>query len=369
MFSRTRSLGVATLLLLLAVACSEDEPLGTLSDPAGVTADVSALDSVFASPVFESFGVMSQRMPGIAGAAAAGTLPRRRLLSQTPEARSAEDVRALARLAPLFSAAAPQDSFLPDSVLGTYEWDTTASAYAKTARPGAPANTIRFILYKVDSLTGEPAVPLDEVGYADLTDNQPVGTNASLGIVVRDSAGTTTYLDYDLTVSLTASGITMQTAGFVADGVGHQMDFSIVAVVTGNNTQALVSIDADFSLNQPDVGVEVRDRASLTATTITVTRDFRLHRGTETIRITGTVTITENPPGTLTVTLTVVVRVNGGIFATITGNGTVVTVTKADGTALTADEQAALAALIDATDAFWSSIETLFEPSEVMLGS
>ena len=367
MISRTRSLGVATLLLLLAVACSEDEPIGSMSDPAGLAADVSAVDSVFDSPVFDAFGFMARHTPAVAAAAAAGTLPRRSLFLQRPEARSAEATRALARLAPLFSAAAPQDSFLPDVAVGTYEFDTTTQTYVKTARPGAPANTMRFILYELDPQTERPVVPLDEVGYADLTDNQIVGSNASLGIVVRDSAGAITYVDYDLGVAIGA-GITFQSAGFVSNGAGRQLDFSIVALVVGNDTQAMVSLDADFALNQPDVGVEVRDRATVTVNAVTITRDFRIHRGTESIRVTGTVTITENPPGTFTITLTVVVRVNGGVFATITGNGTTVTITKADGTPLTADEQNALQAILQAGDEFWDSIEQMFEPSEVIMG-
>ena len=373
MFRWTRVVPFAGVVVLLTAACGDNPQTATLSDPAAVTSDLNAANDVFETPTFKSFSAMSGMLksnpPGSAAALAATTAPSAALLDDRPSVRAALAARDLAHLAPLYSVTAPQDSFLPDSILGTYEWNVQTAAYEKTARPGAPANTIRIILYAIDPITNLPIVPLDEVGYVDFTDNQTPGVGGSLGIAVRDSAGTTTYLDYDVTVTANPSGFGANSTGFVANGQGRRLDFSVQFLATGNDTQGTVSVDATVQVNTPDVGAEVHDAVSFTATTVNITRDFRVHRGSETIRITGTLLITETAPQTFSVTISVTVTVNGGVFVTIQGTDQGITVTKADGTEHTAAERAALARLLEAADDFLDDLGDLFEPVEILTGT
>ena len=66
---------------------------------------------------------------------------------------------------------------------------------------------------------------------------------------------------------------------------------------------------------------------------------------------------------------TITVTVNGGIWLTVQGTDGGITITKADGTALTQAEQTALGRLLDAADEFLDDLEDLFEPPEVLTGS
>jgi hypothetical protein len=366
------ALVVATAVAFTAASCSDDEPTANLSDPAGVAADLDKVDSVFDTEVFESFERTANLMQAgpfaTAGALVAATAPRASSVQQQPSVRAALAAKALARLAPQFNVAAPQDSFLPDAVLGTYEWNVATDQYEKTARAGAPANTVRIILYAIDPLTDQPIEPLDEVGYVDLTDNQFVGTGYSLGLTVRDSAGTTTYVDYDITLTGNASGFGANATGYVANGTGRQLDFSVQFLATGNDSVGTVSVDATFDVNAPSIGVEVHDAVSFDSNSITINRDFRIARGAESIRVTGTLTITETSPNTFSLTVSITIRVNGGVWVTIQGTDAGITVQQADGTQLTQAELAALGRILDQADEFLDDIEDLFEPAEILTG-
>lgn len=357
---------------MLGVAACSDDNTGSLADPAAVAAELAAVNDVFETSAFLSFeraGPLLRSGPfPQAAALAAAAAPGPRLLDDRPTVRAALAAKELTALAPLYSVAAPQDSFLPDSVLGTYEWDVATDQYFKSADP-APANTVRIILYAIDPITHMPIEPVDEVGYLDLTDNQTVGVGGSLGIVVKDSAGTTTYVDYDVTVTGNPSGFGANATGFVSNGQGRRLDFSVQFLATGTNSQGTLSVDATVSVNQPSIVVEVHDAVSLTATTAAIARDFRVERGGESIRVSGNLLVVETAPDTYSITLNITVTVNGGVWLTVQGTDGGITVTKADGTALTQEEQAALGRLLDGADEFLDDLGDLFEPVEVLTGS
>lgn len=67
----------------------------------------------------------------------------------------------------------------------TYEFDTDQYVYVASARTGAPAEGVRFILYELDA-TSQPAIPLVEIGYADFvcTATSPNHFALSLDLVV-----------------------------------------------------------------------------------------------------------------------------------------------------------------------------------------
>lgn len=377
MATQPRSLSwfaAVALVATFAAACSDSTGPGNLSDPAALSAELDAVDDAFETPVFESFDRLGDHIQ----TAASVSLGQVFLVTQPtlpegdtqPSVENARAARELQLLASRFENLAPQDSFLPDAVLGTYEWDTSTDQYVKTARLGAPANTVRFILYAIDPLTHLPVEPLDEVGYVDLTDNQPAtSATYSLGVVVRDSAGTTTYLDYDITVQASPSSFTASAAGQLTNALtgpaGRTLTFSVQFAATGSETSGSVSVDAMFTLSPGGISAELHDDATISGNSITFTRDFRFHRPGEVIRVQGTVTIAETSPGVFIITIDVTVHVNGRLYATAEGNsGSGFTVTGPGGRELTPEERAVLEQLLDAPNEIFDVSEDLFEPAE-----
>jgi hypothetical protein len=366
------------LTLLLALACNDTTGPGQLSDPASLNTELDAVDAAFETPVFESFDRLGNHITTSAGALArsATIVIRDRAGNELttaggiaqPSAANAQSARELLTLAAAFQTMSPQDTFLPDSVLGTYEWDVNTDQYAKTARTGAPANTVRFILYAIDPITDLPIEPLDEVGHVDLTDNQPAGANTySLGVTVRDSVGTTTYLDYDITVMAAPAAFTANAAGYLGNGLTgpaqRRLDFSVQLSATGTDSSGTATVDAQFSLTPGAVMAEVHDSATVTPTFVQFSRDFRFHRPGEVIHVRGSVYV-QTGPGGVVIAIDVTVHVNGRLFATVEGNVVAVTVTGPGGRQLTAQELAVLNQLLDLPNDLFDVAEDLFEPAE-----
>src|SRR4026208_1737986 len=110
--------------------------------------------------------------------------------------------------------ASAEDIFPPETDGLTFEWDTTGiGSYQPTARTGAPATGVRFILYAVNGLTGLPTEPLTEVGYVDLADESTASV-AKLHVTVAGVSGTPVYINYTTTLqSLGESSARIGTAG------------------------------------------------------------------------------------------------------------------------------------------------------------
>ena len=97
---------------------------------------------------------------------------------------------------------------------------------------GAPANGVRFILYAINPVTGEPVDPLQEVGYADLLDQS---TGSSNSVRVQLVSNNVTYFDYGVTGSSTASSAQVVVDGYVTDGTTRvNFDLNTSAVQTGS---------------------------------------------------------------------------------------------------------------------------------------
>ena len=74
----------------------------------------------------------------------------------------------------------------------------------------------------LDPLTGEPATPLNPIGWADLTD-ESTDTQFKLGVLVAD--GTTTYADYVVSATTTASSLLADaTAAMAGEGPDGQLE-------------------------------------------------------------------------------------------------------------------------------------------------
>ncbi len=365
----------AGFALALAAACS-DSTTPTLQDPASLAAELTAANEPLETAVFQSFGALGS-VPGPFATAAPvrnlllATRPGRLEATGDPTLRSMATAERLRALVPQLSTQATQDTVLPDSLLGTWTWDTAADVYVKSG--SAPPNTVRIILYVTDHVTDMPVEPVDQVGSLDIVDNQPVGATHSLGIIVKDSAGTTTYADYDVTVTPGASSFTASATGFVSNGLQgafeRTLDFTVAFSASGTETSGTVSADATFDLNNPAISLEVHDDATFSGTTATFTRDFRFHRPGEVITLAGNVTLEQLGPDTLRVTLHITVRVNGGTYASVNGTITLSGGTVTQDITVTGpgrDHGDVLAALNLAAAELFDAVDHLFEPVEAL---
>ncbi len=378
--------GFAATVSLIAAACnSSTGPQPQLSNPAQLSSDLQSVSGVLTSPTFQSFGALGVTT----GSPVAAPTPAGALLGAAPIAPPRTSRQAYAdapaRLQALRAAAATlhagiSASVIPPTALGkTFVWDaTTTHGYVEdpSATPAAPPNGVRIILYAIDPITEHVVEPPVAVGFVDLIDLSSGNTN-SLHVIL--SGGTpaspgTTYADYTVSGTVTGSPATAFSAsavGFVSDGT-HTLSFNAsfsATNLTTDNPDA--HVDVTWSLDNPAVGVALHETLTTpNANNATLTIDFSVTRGTETVRVQGTINIVVSPE---TVTANLTVYVNGDPYARITGTATATTngiqVRHADGSALTRDELDALQHLFELPDRLESAIEDLFHPCEHLMGA
>lgn len=359
--------------LLVAVACS-DSNAPELSDPAALAAELAAANEALQTPVFQSFDALDNVSTPFGAPGQAGILavrPRRLETSGEPTLRSMATARRLRALVPQLSVQAPQDSLIPDTLVGTWVWDVATDAYVKSVARPAPANTVRIILYVTDEVTEMPVEPVDEVGYLDVIDNQPTTPGYSIGITVKDSLGTTTYFDYDVSVTPGTNSFSATAIGFVSNALQgaaeRTLAFALNVAASGTETSGAVSADALFDLNNPSISLELHDDVTFSGTTATFSRDFRFHRPGEVITLVGTVTIEELGPDSVRITIDITVRVNERNYASIDGTITISGATVTEQVTITGpgrDNEDLLAALTLAGADLFDLIDDLFDPVE-----
>ncbi|HEY3221059.1 MAG TPA: hypothetical protein VGJ80_10025 [Gemmatimonadales bacterium] len=339
----TSALAVAFAITMLAAACGGGDGgtgPGQLADPAATAAKIAALDDAFETPSFASFAFAATYVPAASvslnalhAALAAAAVP-------TPDHRPAFET--LRPSLPARSASGSSAIFPPEVLGKTLEWSSTSGIYEATARAGAPANGVRFILYSLGT-NGQPVTPLQEIGYVDFKDESAAGTDRLHITVV---VGTTTFVDYTIAFSFGSStSFNYGLAGFVTDGT-RRLDLSIA--FDGNDTNS--SVDIRFDLNAENAHIRLTETVvTLSDSSFRLTMDTRVQLGSEVIATAGSATVTVSGTS-FTVTGTYTVTVNGRDYATITqsGDGTVVAYRYAGGRDLTSDEIAALNAVFSA---------------------
>lgn len=346
-----------TVLAAVSVAltgCGDSGP-DVPFNPAGTSADMEAMNTSFASPVFGSFATFSLQFD-----AALGTAPLISASAQALDFRRATTVaglRAAARrnaqrvagLAPKlrnqsFSASS---AAIPAEVAGkTFEY--VDGSYVPGDRLGAPTNGVRFLIYAVNPVTWEPVLPLQEVGYVELTDLSGSSTQAARVVVV---SGETTYLDYTVSSSAGATSGLITVAGFVTDGT-IRANLNLRATVT---QAAGLTLAYTVDVPQRDLSIDL----SMTMTGLdpqSGTMGINLSVSGPNGRISMFGELTE-AGGTLTV------RVNGATFAAITSNGTAEPViTGPSGQPLSDDEAAALQRVFEVTGEAFTSFDVMIAP-------
>lgn len=237
---RTASLA---LLVATAAACGEDAT-GPGSDdpfdPAQTSEDFATMQSALDAnaDVAEDLAYVSASLESMP--AASWVLETKHLSVGSTLARPITTTR--------LSATGSSRPLLPSDLLGTtFEWDAGENGYVATARAGAPANGVRFILYD------RTATPLVENGFADVTDDSDASADR-LGVHLEKDG--VTRLDYEVEVVETTSGGSVSVAGFLTDG-NDQIDFDVVETVVGTSEGFRIDVDYSLSLAGQPLGVEL----------------------------------------------------------------------------------------------------------------
>jgi hypothetical protein len=360
----------ALALVMLTAACGEDAVAPkSPADPQATAAELAALTDVFSAPALQSLTAVSaditptQSAPMLALALAGATNPLTHSARLKPSAQRIEGARMFSRLVPQMSVNAVAALFPPAFAGKTFEWDFAALQYDTTARTGAPSSGVRFILYAISPLTGDPAGPAPgtEVGYIDLIDETGSGS-PKLRVKVAGVGGAPVYVDYTVTLTNPATP-RITTTGYITNGADSpdSLRFNGTISVSGSTTSISVTEDVSFDVNSRDIHVRNWQRVTITETTTETTLSlrlsFRFEHGDEVVTLEGTLDADDlgNVSGTFTS------KVDGGLYATcnVTGssNSYSLTCQGADEDGLSADDNAAL----DALDGAAANLSTMFE--------
>jgi len=366
--------GIVVALSAAAAACNKDSTTPVdFDDPAAVSANLSSVDSTFDSDVFRSFTVTTFMLDAATSPAIrpAATL----LQTLHPKlARSGAQAflpgliqgRKLQMLTPQLSLSAAQGAIIPDSLYGrVYEWNDTTNAYVFRDSTVPNLNGVRFILYAV-GLDGQVFEPVTAIGMLDVVDASTQNA-LQLHVLVRNTAGTTTYVDY--TVELTGNATTAQATaiGSIQNGLAQpnhkELSFNETLTVTSNS----IRVTATFALNNPATTLMLNESLSFNDPDLVINADFRIIQNQQTIRTVGRITV-NNLTQDLTVGITV--YVDGHPVASISGDPTVPGTQWVDagGEPLTAADLAALEDLFDALEQFDAAVSSLFSPIGTFAG-
>jgi hypothetical protein len=347
---RKRCVALAAAASVALSGCGDSGPEAPFN-PSGTSGDLAAVSATFESATFASFAWFAPSFDAalagspVVSASASAFNFRRATNAGELRAAAVRSAKRLAELAPKaahgsFSASS---AAIPSDIAGkTFEY--SGGAYVATARTGAPANGVRFILYAVDPVTFLPHEPLVETGYVQITDQSGSNNLAARVVVV---SGTTTYLDYTVRITSTITSGQVTVAGYVTDGT-NRANINIQSTVTSASGLTLL-----YTVTVPTRGVSIN--LTMTATGLdqqsgTIDINLGVSGPNGSILMSGTFTETS---GTLTV------RVNGDDFATITSTGTI---SGADGQPLADEDISALEDVFGITDQAFASFDEMFMP-------
>ncbi|MDT8435595.1 MAG: hypothetical protein RRA92_02460 [Gemmatimonadota bacterium] len=345
---------LAALLTFGLGACSDDDATGpsTPFDPdAAAQAAVELEDRLDSdSDVMRSLSLVAPALEAEGGAVL-------RVLPGDVQ-RPVSSFSAQLLMDPALSMSASMEPVFPSNFLGkTFEWDDTLGRYAMTDRAGAPATGVRFILYSVDPFTGQPVLPLSEIGSLDLTDESDASQTR---LRLRAETGGVARLDYFVSLSFavfeSSIEVTATGAGFISDGT-QRLDFDLAQDVAVSDQAVSIDLLYDLEMADQDVRVvlDVTSEASLAdpeAGSFDLT--MTLTDGGNVTVVSGALDAAENLTGTIVH--------NGQTVALIGGTADAPTFTDGAGEPLTSTEVAALDDLLDAIDDLFDFGEAIFEP-------
>ena len=270
----------------------------------------------------------------------------------------------LQALMPQLSVSAAQGAIIPDSLYGrVYEWNDTTHTYVWRGATVSGLNGVRFLLYAI-GLDGTVFEPVTQIGTFDIVD-QSTANSLRLHVLVKNTAGTTTYLDYTIELISTQSSAQATASGELTNGLGggsnKTLSFDETLTVTASNVRAL----ATFALNDPAITVMLNESLQFTDPDLIISADFRLIEPGQTIRVVGRVTVNQQSRD---VNVDITVYVNGHPVASLKGDPTVTQWVDAGGEPLTFEDLDALDALFDALASFDQAVSDLFMPIGTFAG-
>jgi hypothetical protein len=358
-FAKRSILTLAAAAVALSGCGSESAPTVPFN-PSGANADLEAVNTTFASPAFSDFSALSVLFDAALGgaplvsASAAALDVRGGGTVRGIQAAAARSAERIARIMPRPAGGSFSSSSvaIPPEFLGkTFVY--SAGSYEVSALTGAPTNGVRFLLYAIDPVTLLPTDPLDQTGYVDLIDLSSGTTSAARVIVV---SGTTTYLDYRVSATSTATSGRVTVLGFITDG-STDATFNLRATLTAD-----AGLTLSYSLDVPQRDLSIDLTMSINSTTdistINLTLDMRGQNGW--VRLTGQLTADGG---------TINVAVNGTPFATITSTaGAEPVISGADGQPLAQDELDALQRVFEFAGGSFIAFDQLVAPVGMFIG-
>jgi len=355
---RLKNLSALSLVFGIGLsACNDSTNPGDSFDPSASAADLEAVGGAFNTDAYNSLSAMGGNF-GVVGAApalAASVVDAGWISVSSPdkwELYGGEIANAL-----LSSSAAAL--LIPDTFRGrTYEHNVEGY-FHNPDRAGAPPNGIRFILYEVNPITGEPGAT--EIGWVDVMDE-----STDLAAVIRLSvwSGEIEYINYTVSASGVINSVSFDIDGWVTDGT-TQVNFTLNLSVDA--TFATVRAEIDYQVDVPSrdfsiaASMVVEFNAETQVGSLTIEASFS--QANNNVVVQGSID-PQTDGGTLDV------LVNGNLFATITFAGETITVVGPDGNALSQEHALALRKITDTVgDIFEDTFEDLFNPVEWLFSS
>lgn len=208
-------------------ACGDNgtEP-GVDFDAAAVSQDVDAALAPMEASNDASFGLSSFAAAMLGGGS---EFSRQAFISRVPDTRFQAMVR---------KVAVDAEVEIPAEMLGnTFVYNPTEAVWeVDETRTGAPADGVRVIWYATDGASY--ALPLVEMGYIDLTDEDNATMERVGVVIVRTDGGTITLADfvhgYGATETETSWTEALEFAGYFTDGT-QQVNVDIALAAEGTN--------------------------------------------------------------------------------------------------------------------------------------
>ena len=260
--------GIVFGLAALA-ACGQDAPSPVdFNDPAAISANLSSVDSAFDSDVFRSFGSASVMLdvataPAFRPTATLIETLRPQLVHSgarmfLPSLRQAQKLQTMI---PSLSVSAAQGRIVPDSMYGrVFEWDASIHQYSYQGTTVANLDGVRFVLYATD-LSGAVVEPVAAIGTLDIID-QSTTSKLQLQVLVKNSAATTTYVDYTASVTSGLTSASASVSGSISNGLSGGNNKTLTFDQTLSVNGAGAQVHATFALNNPAITVMLNESAS-----------------------------------------------------------------------------------------------------------
>lgn len=324
---------------------------GTPFDPVALSQTaaevISAMENSQAS---QSMAVLGPKMTVAAPALVAATMPNTDLLTGAPHRWARRRAELLQRTASGFSPESPAVIF-PADVLGkTFTYNTTTQQYQLSSETGAPSNGVRFKLYAVNAGTGQVIVPLQDIGYLQLTDES---SPSSVALGIKAVINGTTLLEYKASATITTVSVAFSAQGYVSDGT-TQVDFDL-----SQSFSQTTGITIDYVVEVPENRVGVHLEAGLNLALVGSITLTISHEGNETV---------VDVKGSLNGAISGTIEHNGDVVVNISGTTDNPVFIDATGTPLTPQQLDALENLVDFIEDIFDAFDTLLLPAYGLLG-